>query len=224
MVSLAISRDGRQVVSGSIDCTARIWSAEPSAIEVDQVRRRAAVELVQSLFEAHMLKSDVMTALKSDPTLNGPLRAAALEIAERCGGDAHGLFEASWLKILRPTGTPELILQALHPLESACRLVAADPERQTEYLHALSLALYRAGRSDEALQLVARLSAQPASGAARVLPIDLAVSAMASQKLGRFADARAALDHLRTLVDEAPGSGDQEAMGFLREVESVVHE
>jgi hypothetical protein len=82
------------------------------------------------------------------------------------------------------------------------------------------LALYRAGRSDEALQL----SAQPASGAARVLPIDLAVSAMASQKLGRFADARAALDQLRTLVDEAPGSGDREATGFLREVESVVHE
>ncbi len=63
VVSLAISRDGRQVVSGSIDCTTRIWSAEPSAIEVVQVRRRAAVELVQSLFETHMLKSDVMTAL-----------------------------------------------------------------------------------------------------------------------------------------------------------------
>jgi hypothetical protein len=47
---------------------------------------------------------------------------------------------------------------------------------------------------------------------------------MASQKLGRFADARAALDHLRILVDKAPGSGDQQAMGFLREVESVVHE
>ena len=47
---------------------------------------------------------------------------------------------------------------------------------------------------------------------------------MASQKLGRFADARAALDQLRTLVDEAPGSGDREAAGFLREVESVVHE
>ena len=204
MVSLAISRDGRQVVSGSIDCTARIWSAEPPAVEVDQVRRRAAVELVQSLFETHMLKSEVMAALKSDPTLNGPLRAAALEIAERRGEDAHGLFEASWLTILRPTSTPELNLQALHRLEAACRLVAADPERQTEYLHALSLALYRAGRSDEALQLVARLSAKPASGAAKVLPIDLAVSAMASQKLGRFADARAALDQLRTLVDTGP--------------------
>jgi len=30
--------------------------------------------------------------------------------------------------------------------------------------------------------------------------------------------------HLRILVDKAPGSGEQQAMGFLREVESVVHE
>ena len=224
VVSLAISRDGRQVVSGSIDCTARIWSAEPSAIEVDQVRRRAAVELVQSLFETHMLKSDVMTALKSDPDAqrSPPRRGAGDRRTPRRGRPR--IIRSVLADDSSPTGTPELNLQALHRLEAACRLVAADPERQTEYLHALSLALYRAGRSDEALQLVARLSAQPASGTARVLPIDLAVSAMASQKLGRFADARAALDHLRTLVDEAPGSGDQEAMGFLREVESVVHE
>jgi eukaryotic-like serine/threonine-protein kinase len=224
VVSLAISRDGRQVVSGSIDCTARIWSAEPAAALVDQVRRRAAVELVQSLFETYMLKSEVITALKSDHSLNESLRAAALQIAERRSEDAQGLFEAAWLTILRPTSTSELNLQALGRLEAACRLVAADPVRQTEYLHALSLALYRAGRSDEALQLVARLNTQPASGPAKVLPIDLAVSAMASQKLGRFADARDALERLRALVDEAPGAGDQEALGFLREVEGVVHE
>ncbi len=224
VVSLAISRDGHQVVSGSIDSTARVWSAEPPAALVEQVRRRAAVEIVQSLFEDRLLKSHVITALKADPTLSDPLRTAALEIAERRGEDGHGLFESAWLTILRPTSSPELNLQALHRLEAACRLVAGDPERQTEYQHALALALYRVGRSDEALQFVARLSAPPASGSSRVLPIDLAVTAMASQKLGRFADARAALDQLRTVVEKAAGSSDQAAASFLREAESVVHE
>ena len=70
VVSLAISPDGRQLVSGSIDCTARVWSAEPPNTELAQVRRRAAVELVQSLFERHLLKADVLAALKSDPTLD----------------------------------------------------------------------------------------------------------------------------------------------------------
>ena len=64
VVSLAISRDGRQIVSGGIDCTARIWSAEPPATHVDQVRRRAAVELVQTLFRTHLLKSEVLEAIR----------------------------------------------------------------------------------------------------------------------------------------------------------------
>ena len=38
VVSLAISPDGRQLVSGSIDCTARVWSAEPPNTELAQVR------------------------------------------------------------------------------------------------------------------------------------------------------------------------------------------
>lgn len=151
VVSLAISHDGGQILSGSIDCTARVWSAEPPDALVDQVRRRAAVDLVQSLFQTYMLKPDVMAALKSDPTINASLRARALEIAQRRSEDAHGLFESSWLTILRPTSTSELNLQALHRLEAAALLVDDDPPRKTEYLHALSLALYRAGRSDECL-------------------------------------------------------------------------
>ncbi len=224
VVSLAISRDGHQVVSGSIDCTARVWSAEPPVTEVNQVRRKAAVELVQSLFEARMLKSEVMEALKPDTTIDPRLRDAAQEVARGRSEDAHRLFETSRLTLLRPLGTPEMNNQALRRIEAACQVVAADPQRRTEYLHVLALALYRAGHADEALQLVARLNAAPISGRGRILPIDLAVSAMASHKLGRFADAQAALDQLRAVVQEAPGAGDQEALSFLREVESVVHE
>jgi WD40 repeat protein/serine/threonine protein kinase len=223
VVSLAISQDGRQIVSGGIDCTARVWSSEPPSEELAHVRQRAAVELVQSLFESRLLKSEVVAALKSDRTLDTPMRVAALEIAQRRSEDAQGLYEAAWLTIIRPTGTPELNARALERLEAACRLVAGDPDRQTEYLHALCLALYRADRSDEALQLVARLNDKPGLSGTRVLPIDLAVRALASQKLGRFADARTALDQLRSLVESGPAT-DQEARAFLREAESMVHE
>ena len=113
VVSLAISPDGRQLVSGSIDCTARVWSAEPPNTEIAEVHRRAAVELVQSLYERHLLKKEVLAALKSDPTLSGPLRALATQIAERRTEDAQALYEAAWLTIVRPTATPELNLQAL---------------------------------------------------------------------------------------------------------------
>ena len=118
---------------GSIDCTARIWSAEPPATELDQVRRRAAVDLVQSLFETLMLKPDVLGALRTDRSLDEPLRAAALEIAGRRSEDAQALFEAAWLTILRPSGQADLYAQAVRRLEAACELVTGDPERLVEY-------------------------------------------------------------------------------------------
>jgi hypothetical protein len=172
-----------------------------------------------------MLKSKVLEALRSDHTLNKPLQALALEIAERRSEDAQSLFETAWLTILRPSAPRELSLEALHRLEAACRLVTGDPERLAEYQHALSLALYRAGRPDEALQMVARLNDTPgpAPSGARVKPIDLAVRAMASQQLGRFADAHVALAQLRSLVQTGRWSTDQEAMAFLREAEVLIN-
>ena len=223
VVSLAISPSGRQLVSGSIDCTARVWSAEPPNNEIAQVLRQAAVELVQTLFEKHLLKAEVLAALKSDPALSGPLRALASEIAEHRTEDAHGLYEAAWLTIVRPMGTPELNLQALQRLEAACRLAEGDPDRLIEYQRARCLALYRAGRPDEALQALSRLSDRPGAGPVKVPPITLAIRALASQKLGHFADAREALDQFRSMVENGQGV-DQEALGFLKEAESEVHE
>ena len=216
VVSLAISRDGQQIVSGSIDCTARIWNAEPPATELDQVRRRAAVDLVQSLFETLMLKPDVQAALRADRSLDEPLRAAALEIAGRRSEDAQALFESAWLTILRPSGQADLYAQAVRRLEAACELVTGDPERLVEYRRALALALYRAGRPEDALRAIDR------AGDAQATPIDLAVRAMANQKLGRLDAARAALDRLRSLVKSDQVARDPQAAGFLSEAEGAV--
>jgi hypothetical protein len=214
VVSLAVSRDGRQIGSGGIDCTARIWSAEPAATQVDLVRRRAAVDLVQTLFRTHGLKSKVLEAIRTDPSLNEPSRGAALEIANRESEDAQSLYEAAWLTILRPTGQSDLIHQALEQIEAACKLVTDDPDRLQEYQRALGLALYRAGRPEEAIGTLDRLNATPS-------PLDLAVRAMASHQLGRAAAARSALDRLRSAV-RASGADDHEAQGFLHEAEGLI--
>jgi WD40 repeat protein len=222
VVSLAISRDGKLITSGSIDCTARVWSSEPPSVDIAQVRRRAAVNLVQSLFESKLLKSEVVAALEADRSLDPQLRTPALEIARRRSDDAQGLYEAAWLTIVRPTGTPELYSQALKRLQAAFQMSAGDPDRQSEYRHILCLALYRAGHADEALELATRLRKNSASSATKPAVIDVAVTALASQKLGHLAEAREALERLQALVKPGPGA-DQEALGFLREAESSVH-
>ncbi|WP_165232607.1 protein kinase domain-containing protein [Aquisphaera insulae] len=224
VVSLAISGDGKHIVSGGIDCTARVWTSERPAIDLAHVRRRAAVELVQSLFDARLLRAGVIDALRSDPLLDDPLRAEALSVAARRAEDAQGLYEAAWLTIVRPHSTPEQGLQAIACLEAAGRIIEDDPARLAECRRALALAYYRADRPAEALACLGR--PEPAGGpaaAAGPSPLRLAVRAMASRKLGRTAEARSALGELRSLVRTAPAP-DPVAAGLLREAEQIVNE
>jgi WD40 repeat protein/serine/threonine protein kinase len=224
VVSLAISKDGRQIASGSIDCSARIWSAEPPSTEIDQVRRRAAVGLVQSLFETYMLKPDVLDELRAEGSLVGPLRTAALEIAGRRSEDDQALFESAWLTILRPSVRSDLAARAVRRLEAASRLATGDPDRVAEYRHALALALYRAGRDEDALKTLDDLADGPSTDepASQATSFELAVRAMAGHRLGRAEAARAALERLRSLVKSKRGARDAQAMGFLDEAEGVV--
>jgi hypothetical protein len=222
VASLDISRDGRQVASGSIDYSARIWSIEvhegEDAFELSL--RRAAVERVQALFARRLLKEDVLAELRDDRTLGRRLREAALEVAGRRTENASRIYEAAWLMIARPVGTPDDYRLALRRLEAACRVAAEDPARLAEYRHALALALYRVGRPAEALEVVGDLSHRDAGEPPR--PVDLAVTAMASHRLGRDAEARRALERLRALVGSSRWSGNPDAAGFLEEAEHTL--
>jgi eukaryotic-like serine/threonine-protein kinase len=219
VLSLAISADGLQIASGSIDYTAKIWTIESAEGEAAFAlsMRRAAVERVQSLYAKHLLKSEVLDVLKADRTLSPPLRTAATEIAERRSENASGLFEAAWLTIGRPIGRPDDYRLALRRLEAACRVVADDPERLTGYRHKLALALYRAGQPDRALETLRELATSAPNRPPA--PLDLAVTVMASHRLGRTQDARLALDQLRSILDSDQREHNEEELGFLQEAE-----
>ncbi len=222
VVSLAVSRDGRQLASGSIDYSARIWSIEApereSAFELSL--RRAAVEHVQSLFVHHLLKEDVLADLRADRRLSPRLRDAAIAIAGRRTENASRIYEAAWLTIVRPVGSAEDNALALRRLEAACRVAADDPERLADYRDALALALYRVGRPAEALATLGETDrsrpGRPPS------PPALAVTALANQGLGREAEAREALEKLRSFVKSGAWASNQDAVGFLQEAEAAL--
>ncbi len=169
VVSLAISPNGRQLVSGSIDYSAKTWSAEtyPEDIAFEIANRRAAVERVQALFDQHLLKADVLAALRANVHLSPPLRAAALEIAERRVESASGLYETAWLTIVHPNGSIEANRQAQRQLEAACRVVTDDPEQLALYRRALALAYYRTGQAARAIETLGSLNSPDAECAAR---------------------------------------------------------
>jgi hypothetical protein len=92
--------------------------------------------------------------------------------------------------------------------------------RTVEYRRALSLALYRCDRPAEALEALRKLAGerpgQPPT------PVDLAVTALANRRLGRDAEARAALEKLRVLVKSDAWSNNLDAVGLLEEAEGVL--
>jgi WD40 repeat protein/tRNA A-37 threonylcarbamoyl transferase component Bud32 len=227
VVSLAISPSGQQLVSGSIDYTARIWSAEtyPEQTAFEIARRRAAVERVRSLYSRHMLKADVLAALETNTGLSRDMRAAASEIAERRAESASGLYETAWLTIVHPTGSAQANRKAREQLEAACRVVIDDPDRLALYRRALALAYYRNGQAAQAIDTINTVNRtiagpHPAQDAAP-LPMDLAVVAMARYQLRQTADAQAALEDLRKVVQSQRWANDREAHDFLKEAEEA---
>lgn len=222
VLSLAVSPDGRQLASGSIDYSARIWSIEQPRGEAAFALslRRAAVERVQALFARYLIKQDVLDHLRGDPKLSPRLREAATEIARNRAEDARRLYEVAWTTIVRPVDNQEDNLLALRRLEAACRVVADDPERLAVYRDAMALALYRAGRVERAIETL-RDSAIAGPGRAPS-PVALAVTAMTDHRLGRKAEARAALEQLRKKLNADAAARNQDTLGFLHEAEEVL--
>ena len=222
VVSLAISRDGQPDRLREAS-TARPGSGAPSRPAPSSTRSAAGPPSSSS--------SRSSRATCSSPTWWPPsVRPDAGPSAPRRGpGDRRtpergrpGPVRGGLADDPSPLGHGRAQRPGLRRLEAACQLVAGDPERLAEYQHARCLALYRAGRPDEALQLVTQVGRQlsgrqgpggPRPGGHRP----------GQSEAGPFADAHAALEKLQSLVNSGPGS-DQEAIGFLREVESEVHE
>ena len=229
VLSLAISGDGRQIVSGSIDYSAKTWStATPDSDTAAELSlRRAAVERVQALLAKHLLKADVLDAIKAEKTLSPLLRAAALEIAENRTENASGLYQAGSLTILRPGGRADDYRQAVRQLKAACQVVADDPERLTQYRRALALAFYRAGQPAQAIETIHDLGDPhriPADQTPNptATPLDLAITAMACQQLGDAPRAQATLEQLRKLVRTDRAANDQQAQMLFHEAEDAV--
>jgi WD40 repeat protein/serine/threonine protein kinase len=224
VVSLAVSRDGRQIVSGSIDYTAKTWStAIPDLKTAAELSfRRAAVERVQSLFARHLLKTDVLGALRAEKSLSLRLRAAALEIADHRAENASGLYESGWRAVVRPDGRPDDYSLAVPRLEAACRVVAGDAERLAQYKQALGLAFYRAGQPARAIETMHAIEPASEKPNRNPSPLVLAVTAMASQQLGDITRARTALDQLRQLVRTESWANDEESQVLFHEAERVV--
>ncbi len=154
VICVAFSPDGQRIVSGSMDQTAKVWDA--SEFTMPQLLQRVASDLVASLFQTYLVKSDVIEKVRSDPKLGERLRQAALETAKRCSEDPNLLNDTSWLIARDPKQTRDDYLRAVHYAELACELAPDNGSfRDTR-----GAARYRAGRYREAIDDLDRPAAR----------------------------------------------------------------
>ncbi len=152
----------------------------------------------------------VTDRLRTDATLSGEARAAALGLVGGLRDSARLLFNASWRVVRTPGLSEEEYLRALGAAEEAARRMPDCGD----YQRGLGVAYLRLGRLDEAIAWLSKPQASgpdepPADRAA-----NLAFLALAQRSAGRMDDAaatRAELDALRE-ADPTAQSGFVESV------------
>jgi WD40 repeat protein len=192
------------------------WHTAP--LPRQQVVQRDAWELVKALFHKHLLRADVIEALRGEASLTGALEKAALELAQKYPADPERLNNTAWLLVRSPGGSAESYRRAVLLAEEACRLVP----NQGFYLNTLGVAQYRAGDFAVARDTLLRAEPLNARRYHKPIPHDLAFLAMARHRLGETDQARADLERLRQAVTQPPWTGNQEASAFLHEAEQLL--
>ena len=211
--AVAFSPDGTRIASSGIDGTLRVWDARPSGPEAPV--EREALALLNFLFFKPLRKADVTQYLETSPTITPRARELALSLVARYHEETNPetYHQASWDLVRQPYLNAFQYRFALLQAEHACRLA---PDRQ-DYRTGQGAALYRAGRSREAIETL-----EAANGPDTGSPAVLAFLSMAHHRLGQRDQARADFARLRKLLDGPDRTQEAEAVDLMHEAQALI--
>jgi hypothetical protein len=164
-----------------------------------------------------MFRPEAVASLRDDPALSEPVRRCALDLAGRLPEVPYGLNRVSWSVVSRPDAEAAAYRRALLQAELACRLVPQDGE----ILTTLGAAQYRLGYDAEAVATL-----MLADEILTRIGIDsrverLALLALTQHRLGKVAEARAALDRLRQAMSQPQWNVSEPGQAILHETEAL---
>lgn len=243
------SADGESVLTSSADGTARIWDVVsavasdaddystgnlldvakdrmPRELTLQEKKKYSvwkpgeaqAAEIVEALFEELTFTIDVTARLESDRSLTDLVRDRAICFVRERPDDPGHLDRAAW-EIVKSPGCPAASCStAIRYAEAACSL---DPGNGF-YLNTLGIAQYRAGRHAQALTTLLesdRINSEEVEGG---VPHDVAFIAMAHHRLGQAAEAQAALERVRTMMEAPDWAANERSRPYLEEAEALI--
>jgi WD40 repeat protein len=248
-MGVEFSSDGQWLASVGWDGSICLWEAMPLT-----PKRRLQIEAsiqVDLSAEQVIRKEDLLARLRQDRFLCGPLRLAALGLAEGYHPDPWGLRESGWAALANPGASVDAYRRALLQAQEACRVTSRQNHWYSRYQVLLGVAEYRLGlytqardtldRSRAGLPAVATsivglgadmpISAALISGKTWAFGdsgVELAVRAMVYHRLGENDKARTCLDHLRQRVNQRwenlqiQTMLNEDVQAWLREAEELI--
>jgi hypothetical protein len=210
---VAFSPDGTRLATSDANCRGRLWDARPWTPEA--AIEREALGLLDSLFAKPLRKADVIDYLKNEPTIRPRARQPALALVDRYHEETNPetYHRESWALVRQPYLNAFQYRFALLQAEHASRLA---PDRQ-EYRIGKGAALYRAGRYQEAIEILNGAD-RPDAGS----PAALAFLAMAHHHLGQHEQVQVLLARLRELINQPRWARDAEALDLMHEARALI--
>jgi tetratricopeptide (TPR) repeat protein len=163
--------------------------------------------------QAALLRDDALEALKAQPQSDPEIQAACMKLAETREESAEDCNNAAWPLVSKPGQPDGDYERGLRLARAACRI----EQENVAFLYTLGVALYRSGLIIEAVASLTRSNEQNQQKE----PSDLAFLTLAHHRLGQFGTARGTLARLREVMKDPRWVGNQEAVSFLREAETI---
>jgi WD40 repeat protein len=207
------SPDGTRLAWGGRDRRVHVADARPR--DTANPVEREARGLVEGLFTRPLEKGEVLARLRDHKGISEEVRAEALELAGRRADDAQEFQRASRDVVRYRDAAPALYRAVLGWAQTACRLAPNDGPCRTT----LGMAEYRLGRDGDAVTTLERALQQKETNPAEQCAA-LAFLALAHQRAGHAAEARAARDRLGELMRTSLAGLSDEVRQYSAEVKA----
>jgi WD40 repeat protein len=175
-----------------------------------------ACKIVDRLFTEWQISDDVLEHLNTDSQIPDSIHPICIELVRARGDNVNRLNSETWGIAAEPSMSPEKYQTALRVAQHICRLW---PEEYA-FLNTRGVAEYRAGNYTDAIITLERCDAMHRAAHGTSHPVDLAVMAMAHQRLGNPDPARATLARARDALNGA--AADRDALAFVHEAATLI--
>jgi len=219
--AVAFRPDGGQIASASADGTIKLWDATPLTSEQETLR--AALNLVESLFDQKLPIAEILSRIRQDSTISDDVSRRAQDLAEAraqaiLNDQAEHLLNSLFDQLSFKGDVEESLRTDVSLSEPLRKQALVLAERSSDDPNRLNEASWNVVRRPGAGEAAYRRALRAAEAACRLSPDNMLILntlGVAQYRAGKYADAAATLSRSDEFNSRAPGGPQPADLAFL---------